>query len=97
MRYRSGFFGVTDETMTAPKQSSSQQLVGALTSPFGVNDISIKLNALFYNTPRDGNVVRSLVHIRARDLKFTDEPDGGKKAVFDVLAAGFGDNGLIVD
>ena len=97
VRYRSGFFGVSDEKTAPPNQSNAQQLAAALTSPFGVNDISIKLNALFYNSPKDGNVVRSLVHIRAKDLKFTDEPNGGKKAVFDVLAAGFGDNGSIVD
>jgi hypothetical protein len=42
-------------------------------------------------------VIRSLVHIRAQDLTFSDEPDGGKKAVFDVIGVGFGDNGVPVD
>jgi hypothetical protein len=41
--------------------------------------------------------VRSLLHVAAKDLKFTDEPDGSKKATFDILAASFGDNGQIVD
>jgi hypothetical protein len=71
--------------------------MNALTSPFAVNEISLKLNALFYSSPKEGNVIRSLVHIRAQDLKFTDEPDGSKKTVFDVVAVGFGDNGAVID
>ncbi|MEO8042266.1 MAG: VWA domain-containing protein [Acidobacteriota bacterium] len=97
VRYRSGFFGVSDEKITRPQQTASQRILNALTSPFAINEISLKLNALFYNTPKDGNLIRSLVHIRAQDLSFTDEPDGGKKTVFDVVAIGFGDNGTVVD
>ncbi len=41
--------------------------------------------------------MRSLVHIEARDLTFTEEADGWHKAVFDILAVTFGDNGTIVD
>ena len=69
----------------------------ALTSPFSVTEIPIKLNALFYNTAKSGNVIRSLVHIDAQELVFTDEPDGAKKSVFDVVGMGFGDNGVPVD
>ncbi len=97
VRYRSGFFGVSDEKIARPKQTADQRLMNALTSPFAVNEIALKLNALFYNSPKDGNVIRSLVHIRAGDLKFTDEPDGSKKTVFDIIAVGFGDNGTVVD
>jgi len=97
VRYRSGFFGISDEKIIRPKQTGDQRLMNALTSPFAVNEIALKLNALFYNSPKDGNVIRSLVHIRAQDLKFTDEPDGSKKTIFDVIAVGFGDNGTVVD
>jgi hypothetical protein len=37
------------------------------------------------------------VHVKLQDLTFTDEPDGRKKAVFDVAAVAFGDNGTAVD
>ncbi len=97
VRYRSGFFGVSDEKIIRPQQTANQRLMNALTSPFAVNDISLKLNALFYSTALNVNVIRSLVHIRAQDLKFTDEPDGDKKTVFDIVAIGFGDNGVPVD
>ena len=72
------------------------ELARALMSPFAVNDISLRLNALFGSDP-SGSYVRSLLHIRGQDLKFTDEPDGSKKAVFDVWAASFGDNGAPID
>jgi VWFA-related protein len=97
VRYRSGFFGVSDDKLSRPPQTASQQLMHALTSPFAVNDIAVRLNALFYSDGRAGSFIRSLVHIRAQDLKFTDEADGSKKAVFDLVAVGFGDNGIPVD
>ncbi|MEP7148889.1 MAG: VWA domain-containing protein [Acidobacteriota bacterium] len=97
VRYRSGFFGVSDEKIIRPPETPGRRLMNALTSPFAVNEISLKLNALFYDSPTDGYIIRSLVHIRAQDLKFTDEPNGDKKAIFDLIAVGYGDNGAAVD
>jgi VWFA-related protein len=97
VRYRSGFFGISDEKLTRPTQTGEQKLMYALSSPFAVNDISLRLNALFGNEPKAGSFIRSLLHISSRDLTFTDELDGSKKAVFDILAVGFGDNGVPVD
>jgi len=98
-RYRSGFFNVADKTaaVTPAGQTPILQLQTALTSPFAVNGISLKLNALFGNDPASGPYVRSLLHVDGKDLKFTDEADGNKKVVFDVWAASFGDNGQPVD
>jgi hypothetical protein len=97
VRYRSGFFGVSNENLQKPQLTGGQRLLTALTSPFAVNDISVRLNALFGNDAKQGSYIRSLLHIKAQDLKFTDEPDGSKKVVFDILAVGFGDNGIAVD
>lgn len=102
VRFRSGFFNVEDEKLTAvgtttiKKQTPLEQITDALTSPFALNDISLRLNTLFGNDA-GGSYVRSLLHVKAQDLKFTDEADGSKKAVFDVLAMSFGDNGQVVD
>ena len=38
-----------------------------------------------------------MLHVKASDLTFTDEPDGWHQATFDVLAVTFGDNGNLVD
>ncbi|MGE3468286.1 MAG: hypothetical protein AB7J13_15310, partial [Pyrinomonadaceae bacterium] len=99
-RYRSGFFNVADEVVA--KQPAIEagepmfRLKRALMSPFVVNDLSLRLNALFGNS-QEGAYVSSLLHIEAKDLKFTDETDGSKKAVFDVWAASFGDKGVPAD
>lgn len=97
VRYRSGFFGVSDDQIKPPTNlTAAQQIQTALTSPFAVNDIALRLNTLFANTEQ-GTFVRSLLHVNAKDLKFTDEADGNKKASFDVLAVSFGDNGTVAD
>ena len=97
-RYRSGFFNVVDKTEKAPPTMTPvAQLETALVSPFAVSGINLRLNALFGSDEKTGAFVRSLLHIDANDLKFTDEKDGTKKAVLDVLAMSFGDNGNIVD
>jgi VWFA-related protein len=99
VRYRSGFINVVDKNVAAtPKtQTPVEQLRTALMSPFAVNGLSLRLNALFGNNEKDGSFVRSLIHVPAKELKFVDQPDGMKKAVFEVLAASFGDNGQVID
>ena len=97
VRYRSGFFGVSDERIARSRQLTTTRLGYALTSPFAVNDIAVRLNTLFYDTPRHGSVLRSLLHVRAQDLQFTIEANGDRKAVFDIVAMSFGDNGVVVD
>ena len=101
VRYRSGFFNIAERQKTAVKAPSSMtplaQLETALISPFAVSGITLRLNALFGSTGQNSPYVRSLLHVEASDLKFADETDGAKKAVFDVLATSFGDNGQLID
>jgi VWFA-related protein len=99
VRYRSGFFNVAGQNVAKipVNQTPVQQIQAALTSPFAVNGISLHMNALFGNDVTTGSYVRSLLHVAAKDLVFTDGPDGSKKATFEILAASFGDNGQIVD
>ncbi len=97
VRMRNGFFGITNEEATPLPQTRSQQLIGALTSPFGSAGVHLRQTSLFANDPKLGSVMRSLLHVRGEDLTFTDEPDGWHKAVFDILAVTFGDNGVVVD
>ncbi len=100
VRYRSGFFNVADSEKPAGStttQTTGQQLNAALLSPFSVGGVGLRLNALFGDDTKTGPFVRSLLHINAADLKFTDEANGNKKASFDVLAVSFGDNGQPID
>lgn len=102
VRYRSGFFGVTDtKKIVSPTPDSSigyrSQLRDALLSPFVVNGITLRLNSLFGSTDGNDLYVRSLLYIDANDLSFKDEPDGQKTFSFEVLATSFGSTGQLVD
>lgn len=100
VRYRSGFFGISDEEIAAsPKNNLTpdQKIMNALTSPFASNGVQLHLNAVFGNDQKQGSFIRSFLHIDADNIKFTDLPDGKKQAIIDVLAAAFGDNGVPID
>lgn len=97
VRMRNGFLGISDEGPRPAPRTLAQQLMSALTSPFGSNDVHLQLTSLFGNDAKAGSFMRSILHIDARDLTFTDEPNNWHKTVFDVLAITFGDNGVPVD
>jgi len=97
VRMRNGFFGVTDEERNPRPATLAQQLVHALSSPFNSTGVHLQLTSLFANDVKVGSFMRSVLHIDAHDLTFTDAPDNRHKCVFDVLAMTFGDNGVPVD
>jgi hypothetical protein len=97
VRYRSGFFGVSNEDRAPIIETGNQKLVSALTSPFAVNEISLRLNALFGRNPAKVPIIRSLLHIGAQNLAFAAGPNDTKVLKFDILAVAFGDNGTLVD
>ncbi len=97
VRMRTGFYGITDEEATTIKQTGEQRLISALTSPFGSAGVHVRLTSLFANDATTGSFMRSMVHVKASDLTFTEEAEGWHKAVFDVIAITFGDNGRVVD
>lgn len=101
VRYRSGFFNVAgrpDAATGIPANATPQaKLEAALNSPFSANGLTLRLNSLFGTADPNGAYVRSLLHIDAKDLSFTDLPNGMKEASFDVLAACFGESGEIAD
>lgn len=95
VRYRSGFFGVENKREAAGELSAAQQLNDALTSPFAENDVNVRLAALFGNNAKS-SFVRSFLYIQAKDLTFIDEPDGWKKAAFDIAALTSTDDGVLI-
>jgi VWFA-related protein len=97
VRFRSGFFGITNENIKPTSRTAQEQVVDALASPFTTGEITIRLTPIVTNDLKDGSYINSLVHIQASDLKFTDEPDGWKKITFDIVAVALGDSGTLVD
>lgn len=96
VRMRQGFYGVTDTERAQPK-TLGQEMVSALTSPFGSTGVHLQLTSLFANDPKVGSFMRSFMHIDGHDLTFTEEPDKTHKCVFDVMAITFGENGTVVE
>jgi VWFA-related protein len=96
IRMRQGFLGVTDDERLKPR-TLAQQMIGALVSPFGATGVHLRLTSLFANDAKVGSFVRSLLYIAPNDVTFTKEPDGLYKAVMDIAAITFGDNGVPVD
>jgi VWFA-related protein len=97
VRSRTGFYGVPDEVLRPARRTPAQQVWAALTSPFASGDIRLKLTSLFGYDLKTGAYMRSLLHIDPSEITFTKEADGLQKAVVDVVAFTFGDNGQVID
>ncbi|HSD48126.1 MAG TPA: hypothetical protein VLB87_15980, partial [Pyrinomonadaceae bacterium] len=97
VRMRTGFYGVTDENLRQAAETPQQQLIAAVLSPFGSSGVQVRLTSLFDTDPTQGSVLRSFLHVNANDLTFTTEPDGSHKAVFELVAVTFGEDGKLVD
>jgi VWFA-related protein len=95
VRTRNGFLGISKPEAPQP-MTTSGQLSKALISPFGANEITVRLTTVFTNF-ETGSLLRSLLYIKAQDLVFADEPEGGHVATFDLGIILFGDNGVVVD
>jgi VWFA-related protein len=95
VRTRAGFYGISDTEVNA-QLTAQDQMLKALTSPFGSGDIDVRMATLFANTKARGSFLRSVFHIAARDITFTDQADGWHEAEFDLSGIIFGDNGTVV-
>jgi VWFA-related protein len=97
IRYRSGFFGIDDKKYFQARKSSENNLASALSSPFTANGVGVELTSIFADDVKQGSVVRALLNIDAKDLTFTDAPNGGKQTEFGLYAFIFGENGRILN
>ena len=100
VRYRSGFFGITDEKLNPTNQiakTPQQKMNDALFSPFGASGITMRMTSIFANDIKEGNFVRAFLHIDGKSITFTDEPNGNKKISFDIIGYTFDENGKIAD
>jgi len=98
VRMRNGFYGASSEDSSKTAAAGArEQILHALISPFGAAEVPISLTSLFANDAQAGSYMRSLLHVDANALTFTDDPDDWHQAQFDVVAVTFGENGNIVD
>lgn len=97
VRFRSGFFGISEEQIVKPKLSVTDSMIGALTSPFAVSDVDIKMNALFAGDTKQAGFVRTIINVDAGDLTFKQLPDGRYRTDFNIVAITLNDVGKIMD
>ena len=96
VRTRSGFYGVEDEKQSAPL-SDRDRLNSALISPFGKNDIPVRVVTFFANDPGRGSLLRVFLTIDTKELSFKVERDGTHVAKLDLSSVLFGVNGSIAN
>ncbi|MFL6336394.1 MAG: VWA domain-containing protein [Pyrinomonadaceae bacterium] len=97
VRTRAGFYGFAEGTRKPLPRTRNEQLMAALTSPLTSGELTLRLTSLYSSPGERSAVVDSLMHIDASQFRLTDEADGWKKAVIDVAAVTFGENGQVVD
>jgi len=71
--------------------------MAAITSPFGENEVPLRLTSIYSSEGERQDFISTLVHIDPRKFKFEEEADGWRKAVLDIVALTFGDGGQVVD
>ena len=93
VRTRDGFFG--DPGANPPLEHTREaELSEALQSPFAAGSIHPRLTAVFSNLGRTGASINALVYFNPKDLKWSSEPDGSRKALIDVAAAAYDEDGM---
>jgi VWFA-related protein len=97
VRSRTGFYGIAEPKFTGESRTPRQQLMEALASPFTSSGIDIRMTSLFNNEAASGSFMRSLVYVNAKDLQFTDEANGSRRAVLDIAAVIFDNAGRAVN
>jgi len=96
LRTRYGFFGVSEDEVKETKRTPTDKATFALLSPFGAHEIGLDLNA-FFTSDKSGSMVRSLVFLSAKDLSFSETPEGWHEASLKLQGMLFGNNGTILD
>lgn len=98
VRYRSGFFNVPDTASSSTQASLIAPATSALTAPFGANAVGVTATVSVINAELTGaTLLKGTLHITASDLTFTANPDGSKKAVFELTLATFDQYGSEAD
>jgi VWFA-related protein len=94
VRSRDGFFGEPGGGNQPLDHTRAAEIVHALQSPFSAGSIHPRLTAVFGNLPDMGSFISAWLYFNPKELKWSDEPDGNHKALIDVAAAAFDENGL---
>lgn len=99
VRARNGYMGLPDGAGRAAPRTREDYLQRALFSPFSAGGIRLRLDPVYgasapnTKTKKHLPVLRTMLEVDGRDVRFTDADGGGKKLVLDVLVAVFNQDG----
>jgi len=95
VRTRDGFFGGPGGA-DAPDRTREGELTRSLQSPFDTASIHPRLTALFASEPGSGARIDALLYFDPKEVEWSREPDGNRRAVLDVAAGAFDENGTAI-
>jgi VWFA-related protein len=90
VRYHDSLFESTGEDL-------GRRMTAALDSPFELPGVRARVYSVLWDSDETGQTIRSAVWVDARDLTFTTEADGTRKAVFDLVAETLGAKREVID
>ena len=96
VRSRTGFFGISDEEIKKPLETREQQIKAALASPFNSSGVEVNMISMFTGD-HEKQLVRTMIHVNARDLTFTKQENGDYLTDVDIAATTHNENGLPID
>lgn len=94
---RNGFFGRTDEEAQPVFKTADSPLFQAISTPFQENQMDVRLTTLYGQNSSQESYVRALLHVPGGDLTLTNESDGNKKTIIDVVAVTLDERGKVVN
>ena len=97
VRSRTGFYGITNQEAAPPPATDGQKLLTALQSPFGTNEIPLKLTVEFLSDGAKHSSLSTLLHIAGHGIDFTQQDDGKYHARVELLLTGYDENGRAVE
>jgi VWFA-related protein len=96
VRSRKGFYGFTNDEARALIQKGATSIAAALRSPFGANQITVRMSSLFTDTTDAGPLLRISIYVNAHDISFSAAANDFHDGSFDIDSVLFGDNGKLI-
>ena len=94
---RRGFYGRENESVKTKYKSADSPLYQAIASPLQQNGMDVRLTTLLEKNEAKANTIRALLHLKGKDLTFTDDAKDTKKASIDVVAVLLDEKGKVIE
>jgi VWFA-related protein len=93
VRSREGFFGQPGAEHQTLDHTREAELERAMLSPAASGTLRPRLTAVFSNLQQTGSVIDAMLAFNPKELKWSNEADGTRKASIDIAAVAFDEDG----